>query len=319
MPRIFIVDDSISVRKALEITFKRHELDSYSAVSAEAALEILQGTPTRFDLLMADVIMPGMSGLELCSALRQQPRFEHLPVILMSGNVDDGIRQQARLVGANGVLRKPFSPDELMPMVEQLLGDAEPAAATVADAQAAAPDAPVPLAAPAVQETAITEVAQVPDAPMDVPDDAPADELAAHTAAAPVEAPASQPEPAPDAVVATEVVSEAAPLPSPIPVAPDPLTEVKQLVGQYRRQPGVEDVLVLDPEYRMIFNTGGTLAQHLPAYAKYFTTTAMAIGQHLMGDELQTITLQYRGRSVTYHVMHGYCVVVLFGASKTLN
>ncbi|WP_165795400.1 response regulator [Deinococcus koreensis] len=143
MAQIFIVDDSISVRKALEITFKRHALSSLSAVSGEEALETLQNQTTSFDLLMVDVIMPGMSGLELCATLRQQARFQSVPVILMSGNVDDDIRQQARDAGATAVLRKPFSPDELIPMVEGLLPARAEAAAP---ARAPAEEVPTPTA-----------------------------------------------------------------------------------------------------------------------------------------------------------------------------
>lgn len=158
MPQIFIVDDSISVRKALEITFKRHSLTSHSAISGEEALETLLNEPTSFDLLMVDVIMPGMSGLELCTTLRQQERFQSLPVILMSGNVDDEIRAQARDAGANAVLRKPFSQDELIPMVEGLLpgrADAsEPEPALIpAPAPVPTPVAAAPVAAPVATQT----------------------------------------------------------------------------------------------------------------------------------------------------------------------
>lgn len=157
MPQIFIVDDSISVRKALEITFKRHALTSHSAVSGEEALEALLNESTSFDLLMVDVIMPGMSGLELCSTLRQQERFQSMPVILMSGNVDDEIRMQARDAGANAVLRKPFSQDELIPMVEGLLpGRAE---STAPEAAASQPQtvAPKPEAIPTPTPAAVPE------------------------------------------------------------------------------------------------------------------------------------------------------------------
>ncbi|WP_288433710.1 response regulator [uncultured Deinococcus sp.] len=131
MPEILIVDDSVSVRKALEITFRNHALDSRSASSGEQALDMLDEAAA-CDLLMVDVIMPGMSGLELCSRLKADARSAHLPVILMSGNVDDEVRAQAREAGASGVLRKPFRSEELIPLVQEVLaahrqtaGDAE--------------------------------------------------------------------------------------------------------------------------------------------------------------------------------------------------
>lgn len=134
MPDIFIVDDSISVRKALEITLRNHSMDSRSAVSAEQAVEMLEGDSGTCDLLMVDVIMPGMSGLDFCMKVKSTPELCHLPVILMSGNVDDEIRAQAQEAGADGVLKKPFKSEELIPMVEHVLamykaqaeGEAEP-------------------------------------------------------------------------------------------------------------------------------------------------------------------------------------------------
>lgn len=140
MPEILIVDDSVSVRKALEITFRNHALDSRSAASGEQALEMLDEAAATCDLLMVDVIMPGMSGLELCTRLKADARSAHLPVILMSGNVDDEIRAQAREAGASGVLRKPFRSEELIPLVQEVLAAHRPAAG--GEAAGPAPVAP---------------------------------------------------------------------------------------------------------------------------------------------------------------------------------
>jgi CheY-like chemotaxis protein len=243
MPQIFIVDDSISVRKALEITFKRHSLGSFSAVSGEQALETLEGHPT-VDLLMADVIMPGMSGLELCRAVRRDPQFQHLPVVLMSGNIDEDIRRQAREVGANGVLRKPFSPEELIPMVEELL-------------------AAVPVATgPAVTGT---------------------------------EAHDSSPVALPDGFA--------------------------QLVADARQRADVEAVLVLDAQFSVVAGDEPTseLAAQWPMYVRFFMTTAQVVGQALLGDELQSVTLSYAGRQVTFQLQQGHTVVTLNRREKTLN
>ncbi|MDO4245337.1 MAG: response regulator [Deinococcus sp.] len=121
MPDILIVDDSISVRKALEITLRNHSISSASAVGGEQALEMLRDNPSAYDLLMVDVIMPGLTGLELCERIKADPRYAALPVILMSGNVDEHIRAEAEEVGAAGLLRKPFKSDELIPMVQSAL------------------------------------------------------------------------------------------------------------------------------------------------------------------------------------------------------
>ena len=142
MPEILIVDDSVSVRKALEITFRNHALDSRSAASGEQALDMLDEAAATCDLLMVDVIMPGISGLELCSRLKADPRSAHLPVILMSGNVDDEVRAQARDAGASGVLRKPFRSEELITLVQGVLAAHRPPAAGALPDAAEADTAP---------------------------------------------------------------------------------------------------------------------------------------------------------------------------------
>lgn len=142
MPQIFIVDDSISVRKALEITLRNNAMQSSSAISGEQAWEMLESGDQTVDLMMVDVIMPGMSGLELCQKVKTDPRFSHLPLILMSGNVDDDVRAEAREAGADGVLKKPFRSEELIPMVQSVLEEAQAK-------QPAAPAAATPAAEPA--------------------------------------------------------------------------------------------------------------------------------------------------------------------------
>lgn len=123
MTNIFVVDDSISVRKALEVALKKEGLNVRTAASAEAALEQLGDEPT--DLVIADVIMPGMSGFELCQRLKADAQFSHIPLLIISGNVDADTRQQAHDAGATGVLKKPFRQEELMPAVQHALASAE--------------------------------------------------------------------------------------------------------------------------------------------------------------------------------------------------
>lgn len=110
---VLVVDDSVSVRKALERILTPHGYHVRMADSAEQALTMLQPVP---DLVLADILMPGLSGMDLARRLRdEQPE---LPVLLMSGVVDEITQQDARHVGAHHVLKKPFTPSELLPAIE---------------------------------------------------------------------------------------------------------------------------------------------------------------------------------------------------------
>jgi len=119
MPNILIVDDSVSVRKALERILQKESMDVVSADSAEQALEVLSKAVP--DVIIADVVMPGMDGFELCQVLKADERYVHLPVILISGIVNAIVRDQAEQVGAVDALKKPFNPTDLIPTVRSAL------------------------------------------------------------------------------------------------------------------------------------------------------------------------------------------------------
>lgn len=132
---VLVVDDSVSVRKALERILAPQGYQVRMADSAENALETLEPLP---DLVLADILMPGMSGLELTRIMTD--RGVNVPVMLMSGIVDEVTQRDAQAAGARGVLRKPFTPAELLPAIE-------PQVQAALDARAQRGDTPAPQAA----------------------------------------------------------------------------------------------------------------------------------------------------------------------------
>jgi CheY-like chemotaxis protein/predicted regulator of Ras-like GTPase activity (Roadblock/LC7/MglB family) len=119
MTRVLVVDDSVSVRKALERVLAPRQLEVMAASSAEQALEKV--TLQRPDLVITDVVMPGMSGFEFCQMLKNTEPFTDIPVILISGIVDDHVLAQSRAVGAASVVTKPFTPEDLFPKIDSAL------------------------------------------------------------------------------------------------------------------------------------------------------------------------------------------------------
>lgn len=152
---ILVVDDSVSVRKALERILAPQGYAVRMADSAENALLALEPLP---DMILADILMPGMSGLELARILGD--RQLNIPVMLMSGIVDDVTQRDAHAAGACGVLRKPFTPTELLPAIEPHLQ------AALAQRQAA-PAASEP--APAVSQPTPGDPLPSQPAPVPVP------------------------------------------------------------------------------------------------------------------------------------------------------
>lgn len=141
MPKILIVDDSVSVRKALERILTSQKLEVVSAESAEAALQVL--SQEQVELIIADVVMPGMDGFELTQVLKADKRFKHIAVILISGIVNANVQEQASQIGAIDVIKKPFNPTDLLPKIQQALNQSQAAKAVTSDTALEAVSLPI--------------------------------------------------------------------------------------------------------------------------------------------------------------------------------
>lgn len=119
MPKILIADDSIAVRKVAERLLTEAGMTVSLAANGTEALAFLgRECP---DLVVSDVIMPDKSGYEVCSFVRAQPNLAGIPVLLISGIVNDEVARQAETCHADGVLKKPFQGTSLKDRVHDLL------------------------------------------------------------------------------------------------------------------------------------------------------------------------------------------------------
>lgn len=116
---ILIIDDEIVSRYTIEALL---ESEHYTLVFAEngvQGLEKAQAMPP--DLILLDVMMPGMNGFAVCRKLRADQRFIKTPVIMITAWDDDTARQRCLDVGANDVICKPFHRGELHHKVENFI------------------------------------------------------------------------------------------------------------------------------------------------------------------------------------------------------
>src|SRR4026209_315416 len=145
MPKVLVVDDSLSVRKVVQRALEAKRIEVLSAASGTEAMEqIARETP---DLVVCDVIMPDMDGYQICDFVKKHPALGKTPVILISGIVNSTVLERAAKVGSDDVMRKPFAADELLHRIEGFLSvQARPAAS----APAAAPVAAAPVLEPTV-------------------------------------------------------------------------------------------------------------------------------------------------------------------------
>ncbi len=131
------------------LAFQERGVEVIAVGNGEAAVRRLpEANP---DLVLADVFMPVRNGYEVCEFVKKDPRFSHVPVILLVGAFDPLDEKEARRVGADGVLKKPFvPPDPLIAMVMSALEKNPKVAAELAKAKEAAAEAALPPALPEV-------------------------------------------------------------------------------------------------------------------------------------------------------------------------
>ncbi len=117
--KILIVDDEPDLVELVSYNLKKEGFKVSSSPNGEDALEKVRRNA--FDLIILDLMLPGIQGVELCRMLRNNPRTEAIPVIMLTarGEVSDRIRGLE--TGADDYLTKPFSPRELIARVKAVL------------------------------------------------------------------------------------------------------------------------------------------------------------------------------------------------------
>ncbi|MCC6367556.1 MAG: response regulator [Bryobacterales bacterium] len=116
---ILVVDDSLTIRKALSSILEKND---YRVVTAEdgshALAKLNEAVP---DLVLLDITMPWMDGYEVCKAIKQKALTRKVPVIMLSGK--DGLFDKVRgkLAGCNDYVTKPFDPDALLKTIKKYL------------------------------------------------------------------------------------------------------------------------------------------------------------------------------------------------------
>jgi len=114
-----LVDDDPALRTLLRATFEVADVAVVEAENAEVARRQIRAA--RPDVILLDVNMPGTTGLELCAELKNAPATRDVPIILLTG-ADRGTTTAAKKAGADAIVRKPFSPLELLAVAERLAG-----------------------------------------------------------------------------------------------------------------------------------------------------------------------------------------------------
>lgn len=121
MSKILVVDDEEFFHTFIRLSLRECGYELVFATSATAALNLMFSELP--DLLILDMVMPGISGLDLCRLVRNNPQTQKLPILMLSGLDQPEEVRQAMQAGANAFLAKPATPDLLQRHVERLLSE----------------------------------------------------------------------------------------------------------------------------------------------------------------------------------------------------
>jgi len=117
--RILTVDDSPSMRQMVRMTLETAGYDVEEAEDGVDALEKLQGK--QVDMMISDLNMPRMNGLDLVRQVRGQPRHKFIPIIMLTTESLAATKMEGKQAGATGWIVKPFREDQLLKVVEKVL------------------------------------------------------------------------------------------------------------------------------------------------------------------------------------------------------
>jgi CheY-like chemotaxis protein len=141
MPKtLLLADDSVTIQKVVGISFANEDVRIVTVDNGDDAVK--RAKEIRPDIVLADVVMPGKSGYDVCAALKGDPALAHIPVLLLTGTFETFDDDRAARVGADGHITKPFEAQALVELVNARLQNAAPA-------KSAAPAAAAPPAAKA--------------------------------------------------------------------------------------------------------------------------------------------------------------------------
>ncbi len=112
---IITVDDSVTMRKLVSLTLRGAGYRVLEAGDGVDALQILRTQPV--DLMILDVNMPRMNGIQLTKEVRNMSQFRSTPILMLTTESDNSVKTQGKQAGANGWIVKPFKQDQILAVV----------------------------------------------------------------------------------------------------------------------------------------------------------------------------------------------------------
>ncbi|MAF30662.1 MAG: response regulator [Pseudomonadota bacterium] len=117
--KILTVDDSASIRQMVTFTLKQA---GYEVVEAEDGVQGLSKAQAEAPhLIITDLNMPNMNGIEMIKGIRQQPQHKFTPILMLTTESDDSKKAEGKQAGATGWIVKPFNPEQLIKVIQKVM------------------------------------------------------------------------------------------------------------------------------------------------------------------------------------------------------
>jgi len=116
---IFVVDDEKDIRELVSINLKKYGFKSKEFEDGKSLLKALE--KTRPDLILLDIMMPGIDGIELTKIIKQEKQYKNIPIIMLTAKTDETDKIVGLEIGADDYVSKPFSPKELIARIKAVL------------------------------------------------------------------------------------------------------------------------------------------------------------------------------------------------------
>lgn len=166
--KILLADDSVTIQKVVELTFAETD---YEVVAVGSGTELLEKLPQeRPDLVLCDVVMPDISGYDICQRLKSDPATLHIPVVLLTGTFEPFDRDRALAAGCDAIVTKPFEARALIATVEELTARASQAPAPPSEEEVLGVGVPEGVPALDFTTTGFDRMVPPPEKPPEVPE-----------------------------------------------------------------------------------------------------------------------------------------------------
>jgi two-component system chemotaxis response regulator CheY len=119
MKQVLTVDDSASVRQMVGFTLRNAGYEVTEAADGQLGIEKARGG--KFDLIISDLNMPNMDGIQMIAGLRKLPGYSFTPILMLTTESQPEKKDAGRRAGATGWIVKPFQPEQLIAVVQKLV------------------------------------------------------------------------------------------------------------------------------------------------------------------------------------------------------